>query len=97
MNLKNSKEKLLSKNFLLIFVFLVLIMLLYVLIGIGFRENPFKYNKLREISINYSKKYQTCKDYYQQMEPRILCTIFTVREAHKTKMKAIHETWSKRF
>jgi hypothetical protein len=37
-----------------------------------------------------------CAKYFKQKEPRIFCTIFTVKEAHNTKMKAIHETWSKR-
>ena len=37
-----------------------------------------------------------CDNYYKKKEPRVLCTIFTTRASHSTRMKAIHDTWSKR-
>ena len=33
-----------------------------------------------------------CDSYFRKKAPRILCTIFTKREVHSTKMKAIHDT-----
>ena len=36
-----------------------------------------------------------CK-YDKEKGPRILCAIFTTMHSHKTRMKAIHDTWSKR-
>jgi glycoprotein-N-acetylgalactosamine 3-beta-galactosyltransferase len=38
----------------------------------------------------------SCDEYRRQNEPKILCAIFTVKESHRTKMKAVHDTWSKR-
>jgi hypothetical protein len=28
--------------------------------------------------------------------PRIICAVFTIRKSHGTKLKAVHDTWSKR-
>jgi hypothetical protein len=39
---------------------------------------------------------ERCENYYKKKEPRVLCTIFTTRASHSTRMKAIHDTWSKR-
>ena len=36
-------------------------------------------------------------NYDKEKGPRILCTIFTTSASHKTRMKAIHDTWSKRY
>ena len=41
---------------------------------------------IKNNSCNYGKK-----------GARILCTVFTTRASHSTRMKAIHDTWSKRF
>ena len=38
----------------------------------------------------------SCDEYRRQKEPKILCAIFTVKESHQTKMKAVHDTWSKK-
>ena len=39
---------------------------------------------------------ERCDTYYKTKEPRVLCTVFTTRASHSTRMKAIHDTWSKR-
>ena len=35
-------------------------------------------------------------NYDKNKGPRVLCTIFTTTSSHTNKMKAIHDTWSKR-
>ena len=78
-----------------------LLMLAFLLLTMLFVINRLNINKSfnLEDSLAYEnneKELLPCAKYFKQKEPRILCTIFTVKEAHKTKMKAIHETWSKR-
>ena len=78
-----------------------LLMLAFLLLAMLFAINRFTIGQSLnfEDSLAYEineKELLPCARYFKQKEPRILCTIFTVKEAHKTKMKAIHETWSKR-
>ena len=41
--------------------------------------------------------WNSCEGYFRKKQPKLLCTIFTTRESHMTRMKAIHDTWSKRY
>jgi hypothetical protein len=57
-------------------------------------------NKIEAINLNLNYilliKNNTC-NYDKKHGPRVLCAIFAEKTTHKTKMMAIHETWSKRF
>jgi hypothetical protein len=89
-------KKMLEKYWCLLMLAVLLLTMLFavyrIIFGKSFNfEDSLAYEK-------YEKESQLlpCAKYFKQKEPRILCTIFTVKEAHNTKMKAIHETWSKR-
>jgi glycoprotein-N-acetylgalactosamine 3-beta-galactosyltransferase len=67
-----------------------------ILLCIGFVKIANNYNITKFKYDNETKESLFCESYFRKKAPRILCTIFTKREVHSTKMKAIHETWSKR-
>ena len=79
------------------FVALTLVLLCLGFVWIAYNSNR---NKLQQITKfkndNETKESLFCDSYFRKKAPRILCTIFTKREVHSTKMKAIHDTWSKR-
>ena len=86
--------KMLKKYWCLLMLSFLLLTMLFAIYCITLRQSlNFEDSLAYE---NNEKELLPCARYFKQKEPRILCTLFTVKEAHKTKMKAIHETWSKR-
>ena len=75
------------------FVALTLVLLCLGFVWIAYNSNR---NKLQQITKfkndNETKESLFCDSYFRKKAPRILCTIFTKREVHSTKMKAIHDT-----
>jgi hypothetical protein len=86
--------KMLKKYWCLLMLSFLLLTMLFAIYFIAIGQS-FNLEDSLAYEIN-EKELLPCARYFKQKEPRILCTIFTVKEAHKTKMKAIHQTWSKR-
>ena len=55
--------------------------------------NILRYN----LGLNFGPELVANKCNYTKRGPRILCAVFTIKKSHATKLKAVHDTWAKRY